>query len=209
MHPNPVFRKTDRARNLAFVRDRSFGALSINADAGPLIAHVPFRLSEDGSYLEAHLVRSNPIARALKEPQKAVFAVSGGDGYISPDWYGVEDQVPTWNYVAVHLRGVLRLLPDAELAGILERLSDAMEARLAPKPIWKMDKVSPGALIKMMRQIVPIAMDIDDVDGTWKLAQNKPDAARLDASEALEQMGFGLGYQKVADLMRNPPNKEV
>jgi len=209
MHPNPVFRKTDRARNLAFARERSFGALSINADAGPLIAHVPFRLSEDGSYLEAHLVRSNPIARALKEPQKAVFAVSGGDGYISPDWYGVEDQVPTWNYVAVHLRGVLRLLPETELGGILERLSGAMEVQLAPKPIWKMDKVSPDALSKMMRQIVPIAMDIDDVDGTWKLAQNKPDAARLDASEALEQTGFGLGYQKVADLMRNPPNKEV
>jgi transcriptional regulator len=81
-----------------------------------------------------------------------------------------------------------------------------MEAHLAPKPIWKMDKVSPEALAKMMRQIVPVAMDIDDVDGTWKLAQNKPDAARLDASKALEQTGFGLGYQKVADLMRNPPN---
>jgi transcriptional regulator len=118
----------------------------------------------------------------------------------------VEDQVPTWNYVAVHLRGSLRLLPDTELAGILERLSGAMEARLAPKPIWKMDKVSPDALSKMMRQIVPIAMDIDDIDGTWKLAQNKLDAARLDASEALEQTGFGLCYQKIADLMRNPPS---
>jgi len=206
MHPNPVFRKAVNVQNLDFARERSFGALSINAEDGPLIAHVPFQLSTDGSYLEAHLVRSNPIARALKEPKKAVVAVSGGDGYISPDWYGVEDLVPTWNYVAVHLRGVLRLLPDAELGGILERLSGAMEQRLAPKPIWKMDKVSPDALGKMMRQIVPVAMDIDDVDGTWKLAQNKPEIARLDASEALEQTGFGLDYQRIADLMRNPPN---
>jgi transcriptional regulator len=206
MHPNPVFRKAVNVQNLDFARERSFGALSINAEDGPLIAHVPFQLSTDGSYLEAHLVRSNPIARSLKEPQKAVVAVSGGDGYISPDWYGVEDLVPTWNYVAVHLRGVLRLLPDAELGGILERLSGVMEQRLAPKPIWEMDKVSPDALGKMMRQIVPVAMDIDDVDGTWKLAQNKPEIARLDASEALEQTGFGLDYQKIADLMRNPPN---
>jgi transcriptional regulator len=206
MHPNPVFRKAVNVQNLDFARERSFGALSINAEDGPLIAHVPFQLSTDGSYLEAHLVRSNPIARALKEPKKAVVAVSGGDGYISPDWYGVEDLVPTWNYVAVHLRGVLRLLPDAELGGILERLSGVMEQRLAPKPIWKMDKVSPDALGKMMRQIVPVAMDIDDVDGTWKLAQNKSENARLDASEAMGQTGFGLDYQKIADLMRNPPN---
>ncbi len=205
MHPNPVFRKTEKAQNLAFARDRSFGVLSINADGGPLIAHIPFQLSKDGSYLEAHLVRSNPIARALKEPQKAVIAVSGGDGYISPDWYGADDQVPTWNYVAVHLRGILRLQPDAELGGVLERLSEAMEARLTPKPIWKMDKVSTDALSKMMRQIVPIAMDIDDVDGTWKLAQNKPDAARLGAADALAETGFGAEYGVIAQLMKNPP----
>ncbi|MBE9475522.1 MAG: FMN-binding negative transcriptional regulator [Proteobacteria bacterium] len=206
MHPNPAFRKTEKAQNLAFARDRSFGALSINAGDGPLIAHVPFQLSEDGRYLEAHLVRSNPIARALKVSQKAVVAVSGGDGYISPDWYGTENLVPTWNYVAVHLRGVLQMLPDAELRGILERLSENMETRLLPKPIWKIDKVSDGALAKMMRQIVPIAMDIESVDGTWKLAQNKPDDARLGASGALDQTGFGLSYHKIADLMKNPPS---
>ncbi len=208
MHPNPAFRKTEKAQNLAFARDRSFGALSINADAGPLIAHVPFQLSEDGTYLEAHLVRSNPIARVLTEPQKAVFAVSGGDGYISPDWYGVENQVPTWNYLAVHLRGALRLLPDDELHGVLERLSEAMETRLSPKPIWKIDKVSKDALAKMMRQIVPVAMDVESVEGTWKLAQNKPDAARLAAGEALDQTGFGLGHQRIAGLMRLLPNAD-
>jgi transcriptional regulator len=207
MHPNPAFRKTERDLKVAFAQDRSFGALSINAGNGPLIAHVPFQLSEDGKYLEAHLVRSNPIARALKNnPTRAVFAVSGGDGYISPDWYGVEDQVPTWNYVAVHLRGSLRLLPDADLRGVIERLSDAMEARLAPKPIWKIDKVSTDALAKMMRQIVPIAMDVDDIDGTWKLGQNKTDEARLGAAKALALGGFGLEYSYIADLMKNPPS---
>jgi len=205
MHPNPVYRKTERAQNLAFACDRSFGALSINADGGPLIAHIPFQLSEDGSYLEAHLVRSNPIARALKSPHNAVMAVSGGDGYISPDWYGLDDQVPTWNYVAVHLRGVLRLLPDAELGGILERLSEAMEARLAPKPIWKMDKVSEGALSKMIRQIVPVAMDISDIDSTWKLGQNKPEEARLAAADAMAETGFGMQQSLIAELMKNPP----
>jgi len=205
MHPNPVFRKTEKAQNLAFARGRSFGVLSINGDAGPLIAHIPFQLSEDGTYLEAHLVRSNPIARALKQPQKAVFAVSGGDGYISPDWYGAENLVPTWNYVAVHLRGVLRLLPDAALRGVLERLSENMEVRLLPKPIWKIDKVPDKALAKMMRQIVPVAMDIESVDGTWKLAQNKPEEARMRAADALAETGLGAEYGAIAALMKDPP----
>ena len=103
MHPNPVFRAEDRARHVEFARDRAFGVLALSAEEGPLLSHVPFLLSEDGSMADLHLVRSNPVVRALHEPQRAKIAVQGPDAYISPDWYGVEDQVPTWNYVAVHL----------------------------------------------------------------------------------------------------------
>jgi len=103
------------------------------------------------------------------------------------------------------LRGVLRLLPEVELGGVLERLSDAMETRLAPKPIWKTDKVSADALAKMMRQIVPVAMDIEDIDGTWKLAQNKPEAARSGAAEGLAKTGFGMEIGKISELMKRPP----
>jgi len=206
MHPNPIFRKVDAAKNIAFAQRRAFGSLAINGtDVGPLIAHIPFELSDDGSYLEAHLVRSNPIYRALKNPSQAVVAVSGGDGYISPDWYKIDDQVPTWNYVAVHLRGTLRRLPEQDLAGVLERLSNTMESKLLPKPVWKMDKVSDDAFTKMMRQIVPIAMDVTDIDGTWKLGQNKADAVRESAADKLEQDGFGLGSDWIADLMKDPP----
>jgi len=60
--------------------------------------------------VHAHLVRSNPIAQCLRAGErKAVLAVSGPDAYVSPDWYArMPDQVPTWNYVAVHLRGTRR-----------------------------------------------------------------------------------------------------
>ena len=42
MHPNPAFRKAEDQQNIAFVRERSFGALTINAEGGPLISHIPF-----------------------------------------------------------------------------------------------------------------------------------------------------------------------
>ena len=103
MHPNPTFRQTSDDRNIAFVRDRGFGTLAINAEGGPLLSHVPFLVSGDARTVDLHLVRSNPILRLLDT--EAVLSVTGPDGYVSPDWYGVADQVPTWNYVAVHLRG--------------------------------------------------------------------------------------------------------
>lgn len=205
MHPNPAFRQAQTDANLAFVRERGFGVLTANGVKGPLAAHVPFVLSEDGTRLLSHLVRSNPLARALRaKPVEALVAVSGPDGYVSPDWYGTADQVPTWNYVAVHLRGPLRLEPDARLRPILEAISDAFEPRLAPKRPWTMDKMDPDALARLMRAIVPVSMDVASVEGTWKLNQNKDPAARLGAAEAMEG-SVGSDLRRLAELMRGPP----
>src|SRR6056297_15894 len=131
MHPNPAFRQADAARNIAFVRAQGFGLLAVATGDAPLISHIPFLLSEDGTRAEFHLVRSNPIARLMSDPLPARLAVQGPHSYVSPDWYGVADQVPTWNYVAVHLTGRLERLPQKALRGSLDRLSEAFEARLA------------------------------------------------------------------------------
>lgn len=203
MHPNPVFRQGSREANIDFARQRSFGILSVNADAGPLLSHIPFQLAPDGRTLEAHLVRSNPIARLLVEPLPVAIAVSGPDGYISPDWYGIEDQVPTWNYVAVHLRGTMRMGDADELAGVLDRLSQAMEERLLPKPVWTRDKMSDGVFERMCRQIVPVFMQVDAIEGTWKLSQNKPQGVPEKAADGLATQGFGPERETLAALMRS------
>ena len=203
MHPNPIFRKTPRERNVEFARTRSFGVLAVNCDDGPLISHVPFQLAEDGSRLEMHLVRSNPIVRLLSEPRRAVVAVSGGDSYVSPDWYEIDDQVPTWNYVAVHLRGVLELSPQEELHGVLERLSANIEQRLLPKPPWTIEKMDAEIYSRMQRQIVPVAMKIDDIEGTWKLSQNKTAEVRERAMAGIRDGGVGSETGTLAAMMQS------
>jgi transcriptional regulator len=202
MHPNPVFHSKDATRNLAYARERAFGVLAVNAEAGPLLSHVPFLPEEDGKTLLLHLVRSNPIARLLQAPQPAKVAVSGPDSYISPDWYGIADQVPTWNYIAVHLTGSLELRPQEELRGILDRQTALFETRLRPKTPWTSDKMSDGVMKRMMRQIVPCRMQVTGVDGTWKLNQNKPDGVRLAAADHVDAYGQGMELSMLSALMR-------
>ena len=203
MHPNPAFRGATDAKNLAFARDRGFGTLAVNGTDGPLISHIPFLVSQDGTWIELHLVRSNPILRQLENPVYAVLAVTGPHSYISPDWYGVKDQVPTWNYTAVHLRGKLEQRPPKELQGILERLSAQFEGQLE-KPPWLINKMDEGALNRMLRQIVPCRIKVTDVQGTWKLGQNKGDEARLRAADQALDAGLGDSVAELSALMKNP-----
>ncbi|AUJ65183.1 negative transcriptional regulator [Aestuarium zhoushanense] len=202
MHPNPIYRQTPPDQATEFARNRAFGTLMVNGDEGPLASHVPFLLSEDGKTADIHLVRSNPIVRALSEPQTCLLAVNGADSYISPDWYGLDDQVPTWNYVAAHLRGTLEKLPDDTMRDMLDRQSAFFESRLLPKTPWRTEKMPSEVIERMMRQIVPVRLTITSVDGTWKLAQNKTAEARLAASNEVDKHGFGLEPSTIGALMR-------
>ncbi|AXI48421.1 negative transcriptional regulator [Sulfitobacter sp. SK012] len=202
MHPNPIFHTADAAKNLGFARERGFGVLAVQGEGAPMLSHVPFLLNTLGDSIDLHLVRSNPIARALKVPLQATIVVSGPDSYVSPDWYGVPDQVPTWNYVAVHLTGTLSRLPQDTMREMLDWQSAAIEEQLLPKTPWKTDKMTPEVLESMMRMIVPCRMQVTGVDGTWKLSQNKADEVRLAATDQMEGYGIGSEPRIVAALMR-------
>ncbi len=204
MHPNPIFHSADHAKDIALARERGFGVLALCTTSLPLLSHVPFLLTEDGRSADLHLVRSNPIAR-LGGTNPAVIAVSGPDGYVSPDWYGVPDQVPTWNYVAVHLSGTLEPLPPEEMRAMLDRQSAAYEARLAPKPVWQTPKMTPEVLERMMRMILPFRLHVERIEATWKLSQNKPESARLGAADALATSGIGAATDALVALMHQPP----
>ena len=86
---------------------------------------------------------------------------------------------------------------------LLDRQSAAYEGRLLPKAPWTTAKMQPDTMEKLMRMIVPCRMKITGVDGTWKLSQNKSDAARLEASQGVAAHGFGSDTEIIAALMRD------
>ncbi len=133
MHPNPAFRLGDEAAMRAFAAERSFAHIFASTGEGPMVAHAPVILTETGA-LRFHLARGNRMARHL-DGAAVIASIAGPDAYISPDWYGTEDQVPTWNYLAVEAEGTARLLDEAALAAQVDALSAMQEARL-PKTPW-------------------------------------------------------------------------
>lgn len=193
MHPNRVFAWQGREAMLAFVGDMAFA--TIVAD-GPFLVHAPVLVAGPDRLL-FHVSRGN---RAMLEGRRAIASVLGPDAYISPDWYAdTTDQVPTWNYLAVEAEGPLRRLDEAELADLLDGLSAAHEARLAPKPAWTRDKMSPGRFEAMLKAIVGYELAIEDLRGTRKLGQNKADAERLAAAAGLAPFNPALAALMAAE----------
>jgi transcriptional regulator len=201
MHPAPLFLETDEAVLAARVAEAPFALICASDIAGdrgrPVAAHAPVLL--DGRRLRFHLSRANPVAKALVEGATVLAVVTGPHAYISPDWYGQEDQVGTWNYLSVELEGTTRVLSPEETATLLDDLSDRFEGDLAPKPPWKRNKMSEGRFETLLKMIVGYEVAVERFEGITKLGQNKPEAARLAVAEALS----ALGETEISALMRN------
>jgi transcriptional regulator len=196
MHPNRLFHIADRAAMAAIVRDIGFGIVVAHTGAGLRAAHVPVRI--EGDRLRFHLARANRIHDALVAGADALFVASGPSAYVSPDWYGLADKVPTTNYVAVELNGPVRALDRDALVALLDHLSAAGEARLAPKRPWTRAKMDPDLFEAMLKAITGFEMIVVDWRGTAKLGQDKPASARAGAADALA----ALGETELAEAMR-------
>jgi transcriptional regulator len=200
MHPNAAFRWDDREAMRLLVAEIGFGTLFAATPDGPRAAHVPAIWDGDDRLL-FHVSRGNALARHLVGAT-ALFSFLGPDGYVSPDWYGLDaNQVPTWNYVAVELEGMVTPLDRDALVAQIDTLAKRHEARLAPKPPWTRDKMEPKAFDAMLRGILGFALSVQAWRGTVKLNQNKPEGARLAAADALT----ASGRPAIAHWMRSLP----
>jgi transcriptional regulator len=196
MHPNRKFHIEDREAMAALVRELGFGILFVSTPDGPRSVHVPVLL--EGDRLRFHVSRGNLVHPALAGGGAALFVASGPHAYISPDWYGLEGRVPTWNYVAVELEGPVRSLDPHELVALLDHLSEAQEARLAPKARWTRSAIGPDLFEGLLKAIAGFEMRVAHWRGTAKIDQDKPQAVRTRIADALAERG----EQAMAETMR-------
>jgi transcriptional regulator len=197
MHPAAIFKVEDEAVLLAHLAAHAFMTLAAAPDGRPRLAHAPVvvRRLAGGLALDFHLSRGNALAPFLATGFRGVVVSLEADAYVSPDWYESADQVPTWNYVSVEAEGPIAALDDAGLVALLDDLSAQEEAKLAPKPPWTREKMSPGRFEAMTRAIIGARLNVERLQGVTKLSQNKSEADRAGVIAA-------LGDHPIARLMR-------
>lgn len=181
------FKTKDPARCFALIEDYPFAALITTSDGMPFVSHLPFLLERPGAVpgkLLGHMAHANTQWRHFAAGDDVLLVFQGPHAYVSPAWYA-SPGVPTWNYAVVHVRGKPRLIEDeAELESLLERLTHVHESRL-PEP-WQ-PVLSGERRTKLLGMIVGFEIEITDIQGKFKLSQNRPPEDRQRVCDELRQ----------------------
>lgn len=164
------FVEDDRQTLDAVIRANSFGLLVSTLDGAPYATHLPFML--DGDRLLAHMARANPQWQGFEAGTEVLCIFQGPHAYVSPNWYAREKAVPTWNYVAVHVHGVPRIVDDpSECLAMQRRLVAEFEA--GSETPWTMDGLPESYLAVQLRAIVNFEIPVTRIEGKFKLNQNR------------------------------------
>ncbi len=173
------FHETDLTKQHDFIEQHSFGTLISQHESEPIANHLPFLLNRDVAphgRLIGHMARANSQWQT-GAGQQVLVIFQGPHAYISPTWYEAQNVVPTWNYIAVHAYGTLRLIEDHNR--LLEIVSRTVQRYESPRPQpWSIDSPEPEFVNKLLASIVGFEIDIERLEGKWKLNQNHPHERR-------------------------------
>lgn len=165
-----------------FIGRYSFATLVSRVAGAPFATHLPFVYDQQQSLLIGHLARANSQWRDLAA-EEALVVFQGPHAYISPTYYAADFAVPTWNYAAVHVYGVPRVVEQQQrLAAIVEQLVSCYEGGRAEP--WRVDWQD-ERYGKMLQAIVGIEIEVTRIEGKFKLNQNRPQQDQLGVVQAL------------------------
>jgi transcriptional regulator len=195
------FAETDQKRLHEFIGAHSFATLVSQDSAEPCASHLPLLLDVDaGSHgrLIGHMARANPQWEQA-DGQRVLAIFHGPHAYISPTWYEAVNVVPTWNYVAVHVYGTLRLQADrGRLLEIVRQYVEYYESDLPQS--WSVDTAERHFIDGLLDAIIGFEIDIDRIEGKWKLNQNHDETRRKKVIQGLRESG-GENQRQIAELM--------
>ncbi|WP_378942835.1 FMN-binding negative transcriptional regulator [Mesorhizobium sp. ANAO-SY3R2] len=208
MYQPPLFKETRLDVLHALIRAHPLGLLISNGPDGPEANPLPFLLdAEPAPYgrLRAHLARANPQWRVLADSPDALIVFQGVDSYITPSWYATKREtgkvVPTWNYAMVQVRGRVRVVDDGEwLAGQIAELTATHEGSRAEP--WQVSDAPDAYIAAQMKGIVGLEIEITEIEGKWKVSQNRPVADRVGVAEGLETGKPSAEHAEMAQLVR-------
>ena len=176
------FLESDADALAAFIHEHAFGTLVTVSAGRPFATHVPFLFEPREQLLHAHVARANPAWTHVAAAPEVLVTFTGPHGYISPTWYAVP-AVPTWNYTAVHVYGTARLVDDLDAKERHVKRLAAHYERDNPKP-WV-----PHFDPKMLQGIVGLEIRVGEIEGKFKLSQNRSAADRAGVVTALDARG--------------------
>lgn len=181
-YPPPYHQIKDKEKMIALIKKHPFGMLVSVKDGKPHVTHIPIIYNDTTGKLVAHIDKYNPQVSSLTEGAEITVVFKGPDCYISPSVYSTK-QLPTWNYMIVHITGTISLIHDKDAAK--ETMINMTKFLEGEDQKFILDKDNRG-MRNAINYIKAFEVNITHWEGKFKLSQDKNSKDQELAKEELK-----------------------
>ena len=203
MYTPEIYKNENQEEIKNFLQENSFGIL-INQTNGKLCAtHIPLELEttkEGKDILWGHISKENPQWNGFIDNDQILAVFSGPHSYISSSWYDHEN-VPTWNYIAVHVYGKIKIIKGEAVIESLKKLVDKYEQN-SKNPVL-VENLSEKTMMQS-RGIVAFEIEITEIQATKKISQNRDEKNHQNIISELEKVNTNQSIA-IANEMKKCP----
>jgi transcriptional regulator len=202
MYIPKYFKTEDLTVVKEFIEANGFGILISEEEGRPLATHIPMLLDKNvqgRDILTGHLSKANNQWKGFSGKQEVLAIFTGPHAYVSSSWYDHEN-VPTWNYLAVHVYGIIHIVEGDLLRAQLSRMVDKYESGLN-NPV-RVDTMSKDFLEKEIKGIVGFDIEITEIQAASKLSQNRDEKNYKRIIDGLTRKG-DMNSLEMARIMKN------
>lgn len=156
-----------------FMQENGFAIVVSTHEGLTVASHLPVEIEENENgekILRTHMAKANLQWQHFAAGSDALVIFNGPHTYISSSWYD-HVNVPTWNYIAVHVYGKVRLLNDEEATDVLQNLVTRYEKN-SEHP-FRMEQLDEKFMASHLKAMVALEISMDRIDAKEKLSQNR------------------------------------
>jgi transcriptional regulator len=202
MYNLPYFKEKDKEVVLQFIHQYPFAFLTGCSETGePVVTQVPVLIEErEGKlFLTGHIMRQTDHHKVFEKNPNALVVFTGPHTYVSAGWYSNPYQGSTWNYMSVHVKGLLRLLDKDDLITVLRKTTLHFENGNSQSPTV-FDNLPNEYVNRLVKLIIAFEIEVTEIDNVFKLSQNRDEESYYNIIEKLQQQGSDGKY--IANEMR-------
>lgn len=197
---------TDGPEIVTFMQRYSFATIVTQINGLPVASHLPFLVKKENDklILQAHFAKANPQWKEI-EGNTSLVIFTEPHAYISPNNYEKVENVPTWNYIAVHAYGEARILDDVvQKTELLKHTINAFESAYLQQ--W--ESLSEQYRLKMMNGIIAFQIEVTGLQAKKKLSQNRSEKEIENIIHSLEK-STDTNEREIAAYMSKVPDGQT
>lgn len=191
MYDLPYHKEQNEQRIWEFIDQHPFAFVTgCDSENKPVATQVPVFIEERNGrkILRGHIMKHTDHHKAFLHNENVLVVFTGHHTYVSATWYSNPHLASTWNYMSVHVKGIIRFLDYAALEDVLRMTSLHFENHNQQSPT-AFDNLPLEFKQRVMKAIVAFEIEVKEMDNVFKLSQDRDADSYRSIIEKLREQG--------------------